>query len=259
DGVRAARGGRRGGHDPPGPAPHECGEPAAQPRAGRDLGRGRGTHRRPGGRRLRRREGAGRGRRRQGDGRPHLLRDGRARPRAVARVRGGLDDPQAGGRRDHRLRARRRVRAGAVVRPPHRRRQRQGRPARDPARDHPGRRRHPAARAPDRAGEGQGRDLHRPHVQGRGGAGPRDGRRGRRPRRRLHPGARLGVAVRQRPDPGHRRRQDRHRPRARHRPAHRPEPRERDVRGPVRHRGPDDRHALVRRERARQGPVPGAL
>ena len=78
--------------------------------------------------------------------------------------------PQADHRRDHRLRARRRLRARAVLRPAHRRRQRQARPARDPARHHPGRRRHAAAHAPRRSVAGQGAHLHRPVRRRRGGA-----------------------------------------------------------------------------------------
>ena len=70
--------------------------------------------------------------------------------------------PQAGDRRGHRLRARRRLRARADRRLPGQRRQRQVGPARDPARHHPRRRRHAAAAAADRPGQGQGPDLHRP-------------------------------------------------------------------------------------------------
>ena len=50
------------------------------------------------------------------------------------------------------------------------RRQRQARPARDPARRHPRRRRHPAAAAAGRPGPGQGHHLHRPLRRCRGGA-----------------------------------------------------------------------------------------
>ena len=78
--------------------------------------------------------------------------------------------PQADGRGHHRLRARRRVRARAGLRLPGRRRQRQARPARDPARAHPRRGRHPAAGPPGRAGPGQGADLHRPVRRRRRGA-----------------------------------------------------------------------------------------
>ena len=82
-------------------------------------------------------------------------------------------DPQARRRRGHRLRPRRRLRARAVRRPAHRRRQRDPRPARDPARHHPRRRRHPAAHPAGRPEHGQGPDLHRPLRQGRRGAGDR--------------------------------------------------------------------------------------
>ena len=60
------------------------------------------------------------------------------------------------------------------------RRQRQARPAGDPARRHPGRRRHPAAAAAGRPGQGQGPHLHRPVRRRRRGARDRPGRQGRR-------------------------------------------------------------------------------
>ena len=50
-----------------------------------------------------------------------------------------------------------------------------------------------------------------------------------------------------------------HRPRARGRPRDRPGDRAPAVRGAVRHRGPGDRYAVLRRERPRQGPVRGAM
>ena len=50
---------------------------------------------------------------------------------------------------------------------PHRRGQREAGPAGDPARPHPGRRRHPAAVPADRPLQGEGPHLHRPHGQGR--------------------------------------------------------------------------------------------
>ena len=53
----------------------------------------------------------------------------------------------------------------------YRRRGRQARPAGDPARRHPRRRRHPAAHPAGRPEQGQGPDLHRPVRQGRRGAG----------------------------------------------------------------------------------------
>ena len=59
--------------------------------------------------------------------------------------------PEAGRRRDHRLRPRRRLRARALRRRAVRRGGRRARPAGDPARHHPGRRRHPAAHPPGRA------------------------------------------------------------------------------------------------------------
>ena len=72
------------------------------------------------------------------------------------------EDPQADRRRRHRVRPRRRPRAGAVLRLPGRGRQRAARPAGDPARHRPGRGRHAAAAAADRPGEGQGPHLQRP-------------------------------------------------------------------------------------------------
>ena len=94
-----------------------------------------------------------------------------------------VPDPQAGHRRDHRLCARRRLRAGAVRGLPRARRLGEDRPAGDPARRHPRRGRHPAAGPAGRAGEGQGHHLHRPARRRRGGDGDRHGRR-RRPGRR---------------------------------------------------------------------------
>ena len=75
----------------------------------------------------------------------------------AAFTRGG-PHPEADGRRDHRLRPRRRLRAGAVRRLPGRRRQRQARPARDPARRHP---RAPAAPSgwPALIGPARAKDL----------------------------------------------------------------------------------------------------
>ena len=101
-----------------------------------------------------------------------------------SRVHRGRPDPQAGRRRGHRLRARRRLRARAVRRRPVRRRRRHARPARDPARHHPRRRRHPAADPAGRPEQGQGPHLHRPVRQGRRGARDRPGRPGRPGRRR---------------------------------------------------------------------------
>ncbi len=64
----------------------------------------------------------------------------------------------------------------------------------DPARHHPGRRRHPAAAPADRAGQGQGPHLHRPVRRRRGGAGDRPGGRGRAGRRGLLPTAQAMAA-----------------------------------------------------------------
>ena len=91
-------------------------------------------------------------------------------------------DAQAdrGGR--HRLRARRRPRAGAVLRLPGRRRQRQARPAGDPARADPRCRRHAAAAPAGRARPREGHRLQRSLRRCRGGAGDRAGRPGRRRR-----------------------------------------------------------------------------
>ena len=89
---------------------------------------------------------------------------------------------------DDRLRPRRRVRARAVLRPAGRRRQRQARPARDPARHHPRCRRHAAAVAARRPVSGQGAHLHRALRRRRGGAAHRPGRPRGRAGRRLRRG-----------------------------------------------------------------------
>ncbi len=96
------------------------------------------------------------------------------------------------------LRARRRLRARALLRLPGLRRRRQARPARDPARHHPGRRRHPAAAAARRPVEGQGPDLLRPLRGRRRGARDRPGRQGGRAGRRVLGCARAGLALRRR-------------------------------------------------------------
>ena len=83
---------------------------------------------------------------------------------------------QAGDRGGRGLRARRRLRARDEVRHHHRGRQREVRPARDQARRHSGHRRHAAADARGRQGEGDGPEPDRPH-DGRGGS------RALRPRR----------------------------------------------------------------------------
>ena len=72
-------------------------------------------------------------------------------------------------------------------------------------------------------------------------------------------GARLGRPVRRRGVVRHPRGQGEHRPRARGRPRDRAGDRAAAVRGAVRDRGPHDRHAVVRRERARQGAVRRSL
>ncbi len=147
--------------------------------------RGDRPRRRQGGGRLRR--GAGlRGRRgRQGDGRRCPTRTWSSAPRWLT-VLGHRrrPDPQADGRGGHRLRARRRLRAGDVRRHPDRRRRRGARPARGAARDHPGRRRHPAADAAGRPGQGQGHHLHRTVREGRRGAERSGWSTGWSPRRR---------------------------------------------------------------------------
>ena len=65
-----------------------------------------------------------------------------------------------------------------ALRLPRRGRRRAARPARDPARHHPRRRRHPAPRTPRRPGQGQGPRVLRPVRQGRRGARHRARRRG---------------------------------------------------------------------------------
>ena len=81
---------------------------------------------------------------------------------AVRRVRRARPDPQAGRRRDHRVRPGRRLRAGPGLRLAGGGRGRQARPAGDQAGHHPGRRRHPAAGPAGRPGPRQGPDLVRP-------------------------------------------------------------------------------------------------
>ena len=122
--------------------------------------------------------------------------------------------PAGHDRRHRRLRPRRRVRAGAGLRLPHRQREGQARPARDPARHHPRRRRHPAPGPAGRPGSGQGPHLHRPPGPGRRGARHRARRRGRAPRggARPRPGAGGRARRRRRRRPGPR--QAGHRPRA---------------------------------------------
>ncbi len=85
--------------------------------------------------------------------------------RRVANVRTPLDRGGLG------MGARRRLRARADLR--HDRRLRFGgvRPARDHARDHPGRRRHPAPGARDRQAASDGAGAHRPALRCRGGGG----------------------------------------------------------------------------------------
>ena len=99
-----------------------------------------------------------------------LRRHGRGRAALSAGFGAMADDPEA--RPWPRSPATRSAAAGAGagVRPAHRGRQRQARPARDPARRHPGRRRHPAARPAGRPVAGEGPHPHRTD--------------GRRPRRR---------------------------------------------------------------------------
>ncbi|CAA9367347.1 MAG: Enoyl-CoA hydratase, partial [uncultured Nocardioidaceae bacterium] len=253
--VRPARGRGRCGHDPHRPAEDERPRQAGP---GGDPGRrrrGDRARRRPCRGDLRRRAGV-RGRRgHQGDGRHVVRRHGQAVRRPAVRVHRGRPHPQAGRRGGHRLRARGRLRAGPVRRHPDRRRQRDPGAARDPARHHPRRRRHPTSHPPRRPQQGQGPHLQRTVRQGAGG--PRD--RARRParagRRRLHRGGRLGAAVHRCGGAGAAGRQGVGRPRARGRPRHRTGDRASAIRGPVRHRGQVDRHAVIRGERTGQGAV----
>ncbi len=190
-GVRAARGQRRRRHDPARPAEDERPQ---RPGAGGDprrRGRGHGTRRRQGGRGLRRREGLRGRRRHQGDGRHVLRRHGAAQRRAPVVVHERRPHPQARGRGDHRLRAGRWLRAGPVRGRALRRRRRRPRSAGDPARHHPGRRRHPAADPPGGPEPRQGHHLQRSLREGRRGAGDRP----RRPRRTRRPGVRRGRGV----------------------------------------------------------------
>ena len=252
--VLPARGGRRGRHHPARPAEDERAQRAGP---GGDPGRGhrgRRARRRPGRRRVRRRAGLRRRRRHQGDERHVLHGHGQALRRAPVGVHRGRADPQARRRRDHRLRPRRRLRARAVRRRPVRRRRRRARPARDPARHHPGRRRHPAADPAGRPEQGQG-------PRSSPAASSRPTRRwpsawstGWSPPRPVYDeavawaGQFAGAAAY-----ALRAAKETHRPRPRGRPRDRPGDRAPAVRGAVRHRGPHHRHAILRRERPRQG------
>ncbi len=153
--VRIER--RRGGRDDPARPAED--ERAERPIAGRARGgcrlrlaAGRYPRRRP----LRRPERSSR--RAPTSKRWTTCRPGRwpPKPCACRTPSGAGPHSQADHCRRHRLRARRRARAGADRRLSRPRRHRSGRPAGNPARRHPRRRRHAAARAPDRPGEGQG-------------------------------------------------------------------------------------------------------
>ena len=115
------------------------------------------------------REGVLRRCRPQGAQRPDRRR---ARAAATARplgVRRRARPPDAGDRRGGRLRPRRRLRAGPLVRPHRRRRGSARRAARGRRRRHTRRRRHPAARAARRLVPGGQHDLHRREAAGGGG------------------------------------------------------------------------------------------
>ena len=115
----------------------------------------------------RQRQGFRRRRRHQGDGRQDLHRGLSRQFRRRLGPRHARAQADCGGGRG--LCARRRLRARHALRHHHRRRQRQIRPARDQARRHPRHRRHAAAHARGRQGQGDGHDPDRPH----------DGRRAR--------------------------------------------------------------------------------
>ena len=155
-------------------------------------------------------------------------------------VHRGRPDPQAGRRGGHRLRPRRRLRARAVRRPPVRGGQRHARPARDPARHHPRRRRHPAA---DRGWSGPAR----PRTSSSPAASSTPRRRWRIglvdrvvPADQVYAEAlRLGrPASRSAASYALRAAKEAHRPRPRGRPRDRAGDRAAAVRRPVRHRGP---------------------
>ena len=111
--------------------------------------------------------------------------DRRARPRDArpARARSDRAPRQAGDRRDQRLRARRRLRAGDGLHDPHRGRHREARSARDQPRAHSRLRRHAAARPAGRQGAGARTAPDRRPGLGGGGAPDRAGQPGRRRRR----------------------------------------------------------------------------
>ena len=165
------------------------------------------------------------------------------------------DIPRATIAADLRLRAGRRLRAGAGVRLPHRLREGPARPARDPARHHPGRRRHAAPGPPGRPGRAKdliftGRQVRADEALAMGLVDevvPPEAVLDRA----LDQGGRAGRRRHGRPGPG----QAGHRPRPRHHPRRRARPRAAALRRGVRHRGRRHRRAVVPRARAGQGQV----
>ena len=183
---RPARGAERG--RPARPRPNCSGSGASWKRD--DDVRAGGADRRRRARLLRRRRpeeplGQGRG----------LLGGGAAR--RLRRHRAARDAQRAGDRAGQRLRARRRLRDGAGLRPRGGLRGGQLRPARAAGRPHAARRRHDAAAAPDPVPPGDGHDADRPARQGARGAGAGPRQRGGAARRAGHRGRALG-----RSDPG---------------------------------------------------------
>ena len=133
-----------------------------------------------------------RGRRRhQGDGGAVLPGGPRGVDDALLAARGGL--PHAARGRGVRLRARRRVRAGAAVRPDRGLRDGRVRPAGDHARDHPGRRRHAAPRARDRQAAHDGAGADGPADRRQGGAAARLREQGRVQAHLARRGGRAGA------------------------------------------------------------------
>ena len=105
-------------------------------------------------------------------------RHGRARGADAGSVHRGCADSEARRCCDHRLRARRRLRAGAGRRRAFLRGRREAGAAGNAARCHSWGRRHAAARATDRAGARKGTGFHRPHGRRRRGVANRPRRQG---------------------------------------------------------------------------------
>src|SRR5690606_9345206 len=125
----------------------------------------------------------------------------------------------------------------------------------DPAGRDPGRGRHAAVGPVDRPQHGQGHHLHRPARGGGRGAVAGHGGRGRSGRGGLPGGSSLGGAVRRGGGAGVGGGQGGDRRWPGGRPGDRVEAGDQFVRRDFRHRGPEDRDAVVHRERSGEGQV----